>query len=1394
MDSSSGSNSSSDYCSYIFTRGINKGKSCGKIKCKKHIIPSSSSSSNTPSNNSDKDIKTFIQLYEFLQNYENNSIIEWLNIPWKGKDKQESLFRLFSKLGLISKLECYKICTGNFNLGTFTPIIDKRDIFYKKNNRGEPIYLNDKGDCVDLVIQDEKDEKNIHCFSSKNLKKENIGKLDIEKIFTFSEDYKKNGYNINYGIVTKNTIETKNIIEKSEKSNKKIKDIIQNQNTIFIDWNDLDESFKNFKNLYSSTSINELFKTEKKPLLLKLHQKYSVLKTSNLIKQNIHNILWGHICRSGKSYIIAGTIIDDSINKNKCNYLLLTTAPNETIEQYIKVMYCEQLQDFNIICINGNNIKPKLSEKNIIIVSKQFLQVLENTKEQKNKKIQKLQWLSNLKIDLRFIDESHNGGTTEIVKNTLNLYGKNTTTIHISATYSKTATNYNILKEHWILWDLEDINLCKKYNTNRLIEKYGDEMKQTLEFFNEKSIIEEYSKFPEMWVITDELDDNLTKELIENFKNSDDGWSTDACFLLKQNENYFQNPEENLKLWYRIFGKKIQKRGYQIDDPNYPKDKVIINRIQNICSINESRSFSREKPLVIMAFLPTGQNPIDKVQNTTKKLLEDNKIIPDFDIICINSKESNNPKKTIEDGLITVKNNNKKGLLVLSGRQCSLGVTIEHCDIVLLLNDSKSFDLIFQMMFRSMSESTNKKYGFIVDLNIHRFINTTLLNFISTINPTKHPKKVLEYILKEKIITINNDQWITKEKQYINKMVDNIYKIYSSNVEKTLSHFLGRLEHKQVLLSKDDGILFKNIFMDNSKFTKKQNQQLEELTEKLFNYNRENINKGISKVCLGDDEKEENTITTEKEEQKKNLMEFLKHIIPLICILTIHDDKSSSFEEMSNYILSNQEILDVFQQQTMTWWGQNTDTNILQVFCKLFVKYLQEDTEVLQIIRTIKELFCKNVDNSKELSKLIDKYLIPHELEKKQNAEVSTPFQLRQEMLDTITKYGDCNFWKTPKKVFEPCAGKGGFLLDVIDRFMVGLEDEEKDSEKRYKLIVEECLYWSELNPVNVFICKLLLDPYGKYRLNYHEGNTLELNIGKKWEGRVGKGFDLVVGNPPYQQKQDNKGKKGGGDLLWNKFVTISLDQWVKSKGFLVYVHPSGWRKPESSKSKYTGMFKRMTTENQLLYLEIHDTKDGTKTFQCGTRYDWYILKKTLCSEKTTIRCQEGKHYRLDMRNWNFLPNSRFDSVYKLLKTDKEEEKCPIIQSMSYYETRKKWMSSKETEEYKYPCIHSTPKNGVRYYYSSRNDNGHFGVPKVIFGETGIYNAIVDMEAKYGMTQNSMGIPIDNEQTGKQMKMVLQSKEFRGVLESCSWSNFRIDWRMFTYFKKDFWREFITEE
>ncbi len=439
---------------------------------------------------------------------------------------------------------------------------------------------------------------------------------------------------------------------------------------------------------------------------------------------------------------------------------------------------------------------------------------------------------------------------------------------------------------------------------------------------------------------------------------------------------------------------------------------------------------------------------------------------------------------------------------------------------------------------------------------------------------------------------------------------------------------------------------------------------------------------------------------------------------------------------------------------------------------------------MIKIKNNIIKIYGENINSLNNLSIWIDENLIPKKIEKNKYAEVPTPFALRKDMLDSIPK----SFWSNKNyKVFEPCSGKGGFVVDIVKYFMIGLKDKIKDEKKRYKHIVENQLYFADINKINIETCKLLIDPKNKYKLNYYLGDSLEINIEKIWKI---KGFDAVIGNPPYNISQEFTTKKGGGDLLWNKFVIEAFDKWLVKDGYLLYVHPSGWRKPESDKSKYKGLFKLMTHDNQMLYLEIHDTVDGMKIFKCGTRYDWYLIQKKKANKKTEIKDEKGKVSTVDLLKWEFLPNYDFNKIQPLLK-NKNEKAVDVLFSRNSYESRKKYVSEKKTKEFKYPLVHSTPKKGIRYMYSSTNKLGLFGVPKVIFGESGINdNIVVDKTGKYGMTQEAIGIS-DNINNLEKIKKALESEKFAEILNACSWSNFRIDWRLFTYLKQDFWKEFL---
>jgi hypothetical protein len=316
--------------------------------------------------------------------------------------------------------------------------------------------------------------------------------------------------------------------------------------------------------------------------------------------------------------------------------------------------------------------------------------------------------------------------------------------------------------------------------------------------------------------------------------------------------------------------------------------------------------------MIILCFLPTSN--IDLISKASTKILEKMKLDEDYEILCINSKITSIPKELIEEYRTKAKINYKKGVIVLSGLQCSLGVSIDRCDIVILLNNIKSYDKLYQMMFRSMTEGINKKFGFVIDLNIHRVIETSLIEYGHILKPKLHPKRAIQYILTSNILNINYDMWLiennnSKSDKYLKYMSKYLYEIYSSNTKNALKYFLKKISYKELLLDDKDSKLF-NLVFNNSKDSKKIKTIIDELMDK-------DIKTGIDKKknvkdIINDDSK------VEEVEKKINFMEILKHIIPLLSILTINNT-CDSFEKMVGVIKDNKKLYQIFMDQLIRW-------------------------------------------------------------------------------------------------------------------------------------------------------------------------------------------------------------------------------------------------------------------------------------------------------------------------------------------------------------------------------------------------------------------------------------------------------------------------------------------
>ena len=423
-----------------------------------------------------------------------------------------------------------------------------------------------------------------------------------------------------------------------------------------------------------------------------------------------------------------------------------------------------------------------------------------------------------------------------------------------------------------------------------------------------------------------------------------------------------------------------------------------------------------------------------------------------------------------------------------------------------------------------------------------------------------------------------------------------------------------------------------------------------------------------------------------------------------------------------------------------------------------------------------------------DIEQKITSYLSVREEEKDKFGEVFTPMKLINEMFAKLPHA----VWSDPdKKWLDPANGIGNFPMVAYMRLMDGLKThpDYSNDQKRSKHIIENMLYMVELNPKNVKISKRIFGSNANICCADFLNETDKVR--KEFHGVDN--FHVIMGNPPFNASQENEGKKGGGDSLWPKFVELSLDLLV-TNGYLMFVHPSAWRKPQSESSKTIGLFGKMAHENHVEYLEIHDTKDGMTTFNVGTRYDWYVIKKHKNKSKTLIRDQQGKTIEINLSEWEFLPNYNFSQIKKIIS---DTEQDYVIYSRNQFGSDKPWTSDTEKGEFKFPLIHSTPAEQPRKYWSSTktppvtNAIPMFDVPKVIFGDSGINKVIIDATGEYGLTQHAIGLKIKSEKEGKLFAQALESSEFKDILNAMSFSNFQIDWRMFKYFRPDFYKQFL---
>lgn len=358
----------------------------------------------------------------------------------------------------------------------------------------------------------------------------------------------------------------------------------------------------------------------------------------------------------------------------------------------------------------------------------------------------------------------------------------------------------------------------------------------------------------------------------------------------------------------------------------------------------------------------------------------------------------------------------------------------------------------------------------------------------------------------------------------------------------------------------------------------------------------------------------------------------------------------------------------------------------------------------------------------------------------------------------------------------DPVCGTGIFGAVVADYLYKRFESAIPDPKDRIHHIASEQIWMYDNSLAQVEVARELFPDFFESKIIRKD--TLNESLSMK--------FDVAIGNPPYQE---NTGSSYA-EAIWPDFLSRILDV-TKEGGYISLIHPGGWRTPYG---EFEDAKERILSRD-LRFLSINDLDEGRKTFGVGTSYDWYVLKNEKIGEtETTIEFTDGTETEgVNVSDLEFIPNRALQKLEDLVASD-PSNRVDLIQDSSYHHMRD-YVQNEKTEEYKHPVVYTvTQRNGVNKKYSSTNENGHFGVPKVIWSNGAGSYPIVDESGDFGMTQFAYAIADEPEVLPK-IKEAMESEEFLDLMDAVALNDsHNYNRKAISAFRKDFWKEFVDKD
>jgi|13_taG_2_1085334.scaffolds.fasta_scaffold02745_12 hypothetical protein len=252
----------------------------------------------------------------------------------------------------------------------------------------------------------------------------------------------------------------------------------------------------------------------------------------------------------------------------------------------------------------------------------------------------------------------------------------------------------------------------------------------------------------------------------------------------------------------------------------------------------------------------------------------------------------------------------------------------------------------------------------------------------------------------------------------------------------------------------------------------------------------------------------------------------------------------------------------------------------------------------------------------------------------------------------------------------------------------------------------------------------------------------------------MGKKFDVVIGNPPYQP---DRGANDADYPLWLDFVDLGVE-CLTAEGKLVFITPPkfiGQKRPVSSRSKVDYS---VFLNNKVNWVKVLTQKESAKYFNgVGSKFAIYSISKGE-SETTPVTIGD-KTFNIDLENTVPAPNNIDDLTAKLFQQLSGMEKFTFADDYSCHSQKYKkgnW-SETPTDVCTVPIVVS---HKITRYTDFKQEL--FDKPKILVPAVStIDNACFSQNSNFG--EDMKYLEVSSEEEANNILSILTSKLYRFI-------------------------------